>query len=49
LTDVELEAERVKQSDAAIEAARQNVTLADSRVQQSELELMRVRRENVAE
>ena len=29
LTDVELEAERVKQSDATIEAARQELTLAD--------------------
>jgi len=49
LTDIELEAERVKQNDAAVEAARQEVTLANSRVQQSELELMRARRENVAE
>jgi hypothetical protein len=47
LTDTEIEAERVKQSDAEIEANRQNVTLAESRVQQSELELLRVKRENV--
>jgi hypothetical protein len=49
LTDVELEAERVKQGDATIEAARQAVTLADSLVQQSELELLRVKREAVAD
>lgn len=49
LTDVELEAERVKQSDAEIEAARQEVTAANSRVQTSELELMRAKRDAVAE
>jgi hypothetical protein len=49
LTDVELEAERVKQSDAQIEAARQELAAATSRVQQSELELLRVKRENVAD
>jgi hypothetical protein len=48
LTDVELEAERVKQWDAKIEAARQEVTLAESRVQQSELETMRAKREGAA-
>jgi hypothetical protein len=47
LTDVELEAERVKQGDATVEAARQELTLATSKVQTSELELMRAKREAV--
>jgi hypothetical protein len=48
LTDVEIEAERVKASDAAIEAARQGLTAAESKVRTAELEQARARREGVA-
>ena len=49
LTDRELGAERIKASDAEIEAARQNLTAAESKVRTAELEQVRARRENVAE
>ncbi len=48
LTDAEIVAEQQKQSAAQVEAARQELTAAQSRVQESELQIMRARREGVA-
>lgn len=49
LTDAEIVAEQQKQSAAQVEAARHELTAAQSRVQESELQMMRARREAVAD
>jgi len=49
LTDAELEAERVKQSDAEIEANRQSLLCAESNVRTAGLEQLRAKREAVAD
>jgi len=48
LTNAELEAERIKASDATIESARQSLLCAESNVRRIELEQMRTNREAVA-
>jgi hypothetical protein len=48
LTNAEIEAERIKASDAEIEANRQHMTAAESNVRTAQLEQLRARREGVA-
>jgi hypothetical protein len=49
LTDAELEAERIKASDAELESLRKNVTIAESNIRTAELQQARARLEEVAD